>query len=90
MSLTLPDLQSVQKLEAVQMFLLTIAETTVGLSLSLSTYRWKALSKCTEIFQEKFVVIKSTKMKNLHMCTLYKLYAVPMRICSTHEDMHYP
>ena len=22
--------------------------------------------------------------------TLYKLYAVPVRVCSTHEDMHYP
>ena len=38
---TLPDPQSVQKLEAVKMFSLTIAETTVGLS--LSTYCWKAL-----------------------------------------------
>ena len=22
--------------------------------------------------------------------TLYKLYAVPVRVCSTREDMHYP
>ena len=24
------------------------------------------------------------------MTTLYKLYAVPVRVCSTREDMHYP
>ena len=26
----------------------------------------------------------------LRKITLYKLYAVPVRVCSTREDMHYP
>ena len=30
------------------------------------------------------------KPGNESSLTLHKLYAVPVRVCSTHEDMHYP
>ena len=33
--------------------------------------------------------LNSIQMFHLKTITLYKLYAVPVRVCSTREDMHY-
>ena len=36
------------------------------------------------------VRLRSTESTHTDDNTLYKLYAVPVRVCSTREDMHYP
>ena len=37
-----------------------------------------------------FPCVADIRRNNSHEVTLYKLYAVPVRACSTREDMHYP
>ena len=51
-------------------------------------------SKCTtkelSSLLTKILTVIKTRLEKYFGHTLYKLYAVPVRVCSTREDMHYP